>query len=94
MTFIEVQDTEGERFTVNTEFIVSFSPDGENTTDIQLNSGSPHGRARLRTQMPYDQVRRLVGLDWLTCGENFQGDICDRRLDSNGRCPIHGLVGQ
>jgi hypothetical protein len=94
MSFIEVHNDEGKKVTVNTDYVVTFTPrKGVSGTDIQLNPGSVHGAARQQVTEGYDQVRRLVGLDWLTCGETFQGDICDRRLDKEGRCPIHGMVG-
>lgn len=98
MTFIEVHNNEGVKFTIHTPHILTIRPhlaDPKFTnikTEITLAGGSALG-ARALAMETYDEVRRLIGLDWLHCGEMYQGDICDRRIDSEGRCPIHGRVG-
>lgn len=106
--FIELsQHSTGARITVNTDRILTVSRKvGDSTvadptlvlTEITLAGGSPYAPSRVLAQEDYDQVRRLMGLDWLTCGEMLRtgpnvSDVCDRRLDKEGRCPIHGLVG-
>lgn len=101
--FIELsQHSTGAKITVNTDRILTvLRKVGDSTvadptlvlTEITLAGGSPYAPSRVLVQEDYDQVRRLMGLDWLTCGETYQGDICDRRLDKEGRCPIHGMVG-
>lgn len=99
---------EGKGVTVNTDHILTFSTEvekdsyndpnrrprkGESYTDISLAGGSQYAPSRIMVTESYEEVRRLIGLDWLRCGEEYEGDVCDRRLDSEGRCPIHGRVG-
>lgn len=101
--FIEVTDNRGKKVTVSVDHVLTtnaFTDDRwpEVTTEINLAGGSVHAPARVLAVESYDEVRRLMGLDWLTCGEMLRtgpnvSDVCDRRLDKEGRCPIHGLVG-
>ena len=102
MSFIELTAAHNrQKITVAVEHIASFQPlelthignrPEESRKEIQTRLVTSAGGS-FSVLEDYDQVRRLVGLDWLTCGETFQGDICDRRLDKQGRCPIHGMVG-
>lgn len=99
MSFIEVTRSDGSVFTVNTHHILTIDTVVAKTeyegsgTRIQLGGGSLPAYSFTMVTESYDEVRRLIGLGWLRCGESFQGDICDRRLDEDGRCPVHGQVG-
>jgi hypothetical protein len=108
MTFIELTLRTAEPITLNTDHIATFrakiggdvyngnelvAHKGKEVTEVQL-AGPLPAHAFIEVTEPYDEVRRLIGLDWLTCGETSQGDICDRRLNKDGLCPIHGMVGE
>lgn len=101
MSFIELTRTDSDKskVTVNTAHILTFHTVVGKTeyqgsgTRIQLGGGALPAYSFILVTESYDEVRRLIGLGWLRCGESFQGDICDRRLDEDGRCPIHGQVG-
>lgn len=94
MSFIELTRSSGEKVTVNADHILTLSKEGETGADIALAGGSVHAPARVLVTESYDEVRRRLGLGWLRCGETYHGEICDRRLDMDSRCPIHGRVGE
>ena len=101
MSFIELTRADGDssKVTVNTDHILTFyqvdarSEYERSGTKIQMGGGALPAHSFFLVTEPYEEVRRLHMLDWLHCGENFQGDVCDRRLDKEGMCPVHGMVG-
>lgn len=100
--------TEGKGVTINTAHILTISTEvekdtypagsgrpnkGEVYTDITLAGGSQYAPSRVMVTESYEEIRRLLGLGPFRCGEGSYGAICDRPLDSEGRCPVHGKVG-
>lgn len=108
MSFIELTRRDTTGVTVNTDHIATFATviggdayvgndlvghKGDVVTEITLGGAPVPSMSRIQVTESYDEVRRRLGLDWLRCGETYNGDICDRRLDEDSRCPIHGRVG-